>query len=156
MQNKYLIWDYIWCYSKPKFESHTTYFFFYPFYSQFLKNLFLRIISKYSFSLHGSHFILDSQEESDEISDEFEFAHHFSDDLVPNTNSTLEMSPENAGNDESLQNFQNIMEQFKKSNKSEKYSILGTMWEALKQDPKFQEEFYQDAKKRFQAFKVST
>ena len=66
------------------------------------------------------------------------------------------MSREAVSNDESLQNFQNIMEQFKNSNKSEKYSILGTMWEALKQDPKFQEEFYQDAKKRFQAFKVST
>ena len=66
------------------------------------------------------------------------------------------MSPENVGNDERLQNFQNIMEQFKNSNKSEKYPILVTMMEALKQDPRFQEEFYQDAKKRFQAFKVST
>jgi len=97
---------------------------------------------------------LDSQEESDEISDEFEFVHHISEDSGPTTNSSpLDLSPHDKKSPKNAHNF--LMDHFQNYTKSEQYSILLNMIASLKQDPK-SEEIFGDAKKLFQAYKVAS
>ena len=97
-------------------------------------------------------FYPDSQEESDEISNEFEFVHQISEESMPNTSNPDLNNPRNES--KKFQSFEKIMEQVKtSSNRSEQVSLLATMIKVLKQDPTSQES-YGDAKKLFQAFQV--
>jgi len=97
---------------------------------------------------------LDSQEESDEISNEFEFVHQISEESMPNTSNPDLNNPRNES--KKFQSFEKIMEQVKtSSNRSEQVSLLATMIKVLKQDPTSQES-YGDAKKLFQAFQVES
>ena len=98
-------------------------------------------------------FYPDSQEESDEISNEFEFVHQISEESMPNTSNPDLNNPRNES--KKFQSFEKIMEQVKtSSNRSEQVSLLATMIKVLKQDPTSQES-YGDAKKLFHAFQVS-
>ena len=96
---------------------------------------------------------LDSQEESDEISEEFEFAHHITEELnlVKNVTQALLAPPESEENGAVL--FKKFLSDFQKANISNKRSMLWQMMQSIRQDPK-SEEALNDVKQKFAAFRV--
>lgn len=117
---------------------------------------------------------LDSNEESDEISDEFEFNHRITPDdkemelvfsKVVNNNETTPSSfsahsqgrRRNSTVDDDLQMFSSFLDNFKSMNQTSRHYLLWKLLKSMDEDPK-SEEIFSDVERlnKFVAFQVSS